>query len=119
MIKTTPAAIVRPPVGPAVCPECLREPCTCTRAAATGTKPKSQREPIRVSYRRTHKGSGITLIERLPMHPAGKEELLKSLKKRLGVGGTCKQGILELQGDHRTMVKKELEAIGFKVRVPG
>jgi translation initiation factor 1 len=50
------------------------------------------------------------------MHPAGKEELLRKLKKRLGVGGTVKLGALELQGDRRDAVEAELKAAGYKVK---
>ena len=58
-------------------------------AAKERGKPR-QAEPVRVSFRRGHKGSGMTIIERLRIHPAGKDELLKKFKKRLGVGGTVK-----------------------------
>ena len=78
-------------------------------------KPK-QAEPVRVSFRRAHKGSGMTLVERLQIHPAGKEELLRKFKKKLGVGGTVKFGVLEIQGDHRDMVGTELVALGYKVK---
>jgi translation initiation factor 1 len=78
-------------------------------------KPK-QAEPVRVSFRRGQKGSGMTLIERLQMHPAGKEELLKKFKKKLGVGGTVKLGALEIQGDHKDLVETELKALGYKVK---
>ena len=78
-------------------------------------KPK-QAEPVRISFRRGHKGSGMTFIERLQMHPAGKEELLKKFKKKLGVGGTVKLGALEIQGDRRDAVETELKALGYKVK---
>ncbi|MBI4056152.1 MAG: stress response translation initiation inhibitor YciH [Elusimicrobia bacterium] len=81
-------------------------------------KPKTpkQTEPVRISFRTGHKGSGMTLIEKLPMHPEGKEDLLRKFKKRLGVGGTVKFGQLEIQGDHRDFVEMELKALGFVVR---
>jgi len=90
------------------CPACGKSPCACS-----GVR---QNEPVRLSFRRGHKGSGITLIERLQMHPAGKEELLKKFKKRLGVGGAVKLGALELQGDQRDFAEAELKAAGYKVR---
>ena len=58
----------------------------------------------------------MTIIDRLRIHPEGKEELLKKFKKRLGVGGTVKMGMLELQGDHRDFVEGELVSSGYKVR---
>ncbi len=94
------------------CPVCGKSHCACNSPSG---KPR-QTEPVRVSFRRGHKGSGLTLIEKLQMHPAGKEELLKKLKKKLGVGGTVKLGALELQGDHRDAVETELKTMGYKVK---
>lgn len=102
------------PSGPVVCKQCGKTPCECP---AGMNKPRTQTEPVRVSFKRGSRGSGLTLVEKLPMHPQGKEDLLKKFKKRLGVGGTVKLGMLELQGDHRETVKAELEAAGYKVRV--
>ena len=99
-----------PDGGSETCPACGAFPCECA------SQKKRQAEPVRISFRKGHKGSGLTLIERLQMHPAGKEELLKDLKKRLGVGGTVKFGVLELQGDQRDSVEARLKASGYKVR---
>lgn len=72
---------------------------------------------MRLSFRRTGKGSGVTLIEKLQMHPAGKEELVAKFKKKFGVGGTVKFGVLEIQGDRRTQLGAELSAMGYKVKI--
>lgn len=58
----------------------------------------------------------MTLVERLPLHPQGKEELLKRIKKALGCGGTVKEGRLEIQGDKKDRVRELLEREGYKVR---
>jgi len=107
------------PDGKVVCPNCGRAPCECPEGLAGAPKRRTQTEPVRISFRKTGKGSGLTLIEKLPMHPAGKEELLKKFKKRLGAGGTVKDGALEIQGDRRNFAKMELEAAGYKVRLIG
>jgi translation initiation factor 1 len=79
----------------------------------------NQNEPVRLSFRRFGKGSGVTIIDRLQMHTAGKEELLAKFQKRLGVGGTVKFGVLELQGDQRDKVEAELASLGYKVKRVG
>lgn len=73
-------------------------------------------EPVRIQFRRGGKGAGVTAVERLNMHPFEKEELLARFKKALGIGGTIKSGVLELQGDCRDRVEAELTALGLKVR---
>jgi translation initiation factor 1 len=73
-------------------------------------------KPVRLSFGRGAKGSGVTRVERLVMHPTLKDQLLAQLKKRLGCGGTIKNGVLEFQGDHREKLEKELSAQGYKIR---
>ncbi len=107
------------PDGKITCPNCGKTPCECAEGLAGELRKRNQTEPVRISFRRTGKGSGLALVARLPMHPAGKEELLRKFKKRLGAGGAVKDGVLELQGDRRDFVKAELEAAGYKVRLLG
>ena len=58
--------------------------------------------PYWVRFEKTGRaGKAVTIIGGLNMHPEGKETLLVTLKKKLGVGGTVKNGQLELQGDQR------------------
>ncbi|MDD5628070.1 MAG: translation initiation factor [Elusimicrobia bacterium] len=75
-----------------------------------------QPEPVRLSFGRGAKGSGVTRVERLVMHPTIKDQLLAQLKKRLGCGGAVKDGVLEFQGDHRAKLEQELLALGYKVK---
>ncbi|MFA6002466.1 MAG: translation initiation factor [Elusimicrobiota bacterium] len=75
-----------------------------------------QPEPLRLSFARNAKGSGVTRVERLIMHPTLKDQLHAQLKRRLGCGGAVKAGALEFQGDHREALARELEARGYKVR---
>ena len=78
-----------------------------------------QPEPVRLSFRRGAKGSGVTRLERLVMHPTHKEQMLSRLKKHLGCGGTLKDGVFEFQGDHRDKLEKQLSAEGYKVKRVG
>jgi len=97
---------------PRYCTACGKSPCVCADASA---RPK-QPEPVRLSFVRGAKGSGVTKVERMILHPTLKEQLLKRLKRRLGCGGTVQDGNLELQGDHRDLVEAELKKEGFPVR---
>ncbi len=84
-------------------------------------KPNTPRqpEPVRLSFLRGAKGSGVTRLERLVMHPTHKDELLGKLKKKLGCGGTLKDGNFEFQGDHRDKLEAIMLADGYKVKRVG
>lgn len=101
---------------PAFCPACRRSPCCCADPKALK---KRQPEPLRLSFVRSAKGSGVTKVERLMMHPTLKEQLLSRLKKRLACGGAVKEGALEFQGDHRDFLEAELKNEGYQVRRVG
>ncbi len=111
------------------CPKCERTPCTCAVPAPPSNAPTCgepgrttlrlsdrQAEPLRLSFARGAKGSGVTRIDRLAANPQHKEDLLKSLKRLLGCGGAVKDGVLEIQGDHRDRIENELVALGYRVR---
>ena len=73
-----------------------------------------QPEPVRLAFQRGAKGSGVTRVERLVMHPTHKDAMLGRLKKALGCGGTLKEGTFEFQGDHRYKLEKIYLAEGNK-----
>jgi translation initiation factor 1 len=41
------------------------------------------------------------------------------LKRLCGVGGTVKDGVVEIQGDHRERVAERLRALGHTVKLAG
>jgi len=65
------------------------------------------------------KGKGVTTLTGIPRPEAELKTLLKQLKKVCGTGGSVKDGVLEIQGDHRDRLKAELEKQGFKVKLAG
>jgi translation initiation factor 1 len=73
----------------------------------TGARVRVKRE---VAGRR---GKGVTTIYDLPLDDAGLRALAGRLKKRCGVGGSAKHGVIELQGDHRDVVVEVLRAEGY------
>jgi len=75
-----------------------------------------------VRLRREVKGRGggtVIVISGVPLADAELKELAGSLKKRCGCGGTTKDGVIEIQGDHRELLLKELQARGFRVKLAG
>ncbi|MCM2129363.1 translation initiation factor [Larsenimonas rhizosphaerae] len=66
------------------------------------------------------KGKGVTTISGVPLPMAELRTLTQALKKRCGSGGTLtRQGMIEIQGDHREALKAELEKRGFTVKLAG
>jgi translation initiation factor 1 len=65
------------------------------------------------------KGKGVSLIVGLPLENAGLKELAKKLKQKCGTGGTVKKGVVEIQGDHRDFLVKELIKLGYKAKKAG
>jgi translation initiation factor 1 len=61
------------------------------------------------------RGKGVTTVYDLPLDDAGLRDLAGRLKKRCGVGGSAKNGVIELQGDHRDVVVEVLRAEGYDV----
>jgi translation initiation factor 1 len=80
---------------------------------APGGRVKVRRE---VAGRR---GKAVTTVSNVPLDDAGLRELAGRLKKRCGVGGSAKDGVIELQGDHRTVVVELLRAEGYDVVLAG
>jgi translation initiation factor 1 len=83
------------------------------RAAIPGGRVKVRRE---VAGRR---GKAVTTVADVPLDDAGLRALAGRLKKRCGVGGSTKDGVIELQGDHRTVVVEMLRAEGYDAVLAG
>ncbi len=69
-------------------------------------------------FRESRKGNGVTLIKGLPA-TMDLKSLAKELKKKLGVGGSIKEGVIEIQTDKREKIKELFEKQGFKVKIAG
>jgi translation initiation factor 1 len=89
-----------------------RDPQLEARIAARG-RVKVRRE---TSGRR---GKAVTTVADVPLDDAGLNELAGRLKKRCGVGGAVKDGVIELQGDHRDAVLEVLRAEGYDAVLAG
>ncbi|MDO8210380.1 translation initiation factor [Conexibacter sp. CPCC 206217] len=76
----------------------------------------------RVKVRREtsgRRGKTVTTITNVPLNDEGLRELAGRLKKRCGVGGSAKDGVIELQGDHRDAVMDVLRADGYDAVLAG
>jgi translation initiation factor 1 len=99
-----------------VCRKCGRAVCACGRAATPTRAPGTVRVGRETKGR---KGAGVTVVTGLDMTEAQLRDLLSACKKRLGCGGTLRDGVLEFQGEHRDALLAHLESLGIKARRAG
>ncbi len=77
--------------------------------------PDKQRLFIRLDTKQ-RAGKAVTLVERFVGTTADLEELGKKLKSHCGSGGSVKDGIILVQGDHREKLKNYLQKLGYKLK---
>lgn len=65
------------------------------------------------------RGKAVTTVSDIPLSEAEIKQLGNDLKRRCGVGGTAKNGVIELQGDHREKVLEFLKAAGYDAVAAG
>ncbi|PKE31081.1 stress response translation initiation inhibitor YciH [Rahnella sp. AA] len=65
------------------------------------------------------KGKGVCLIAGVDLDDVALDKLAAELKKKCGCGGSVKEGVIEIQGDKRDLLKQLLEAKGMKVKLAG
>lgn len=102
-----------------LCPGC-REPVDDCRCRTS--RPKQPAPDGIVRLHRESKGRGgkaVTLIRGLPLDEAALKTMAKRLKQRCGVGGAVKDGVVEIQGDQREILKTLLSDEGYSVRIAG
>jgi len=64
-------------------------------------------------------GKGVTLVRGLDLEPVALAAWGKKLKAACGSGGTVKDGVIEVQGDHCERVIEALQREGFVVKRAG
>jgi translation initiation factor 1 len=101
-----------------MCPGC-RQPvadCVCGQPA---TAPAGD-GIVRVSREtKGRAGKGVTLVKGLAVDAAALTALAKQLKAACGSGGTVKDGVIEVQGDHAERVIEHLKKQGWAVKRAG
>lgn len=90
-----------------ICPKCglPKELCICETLA-------KEKEVIKVFNVKRRYGKVTTIVQGLSKDVDAKK-VLKELKTKLACGGTLKDGVIELQGDHKSKVRPILIKLGF------
>ena len=105
-----------------ICPGCHKpvRKCNCRLVQDKGNPRQIVDPSIRISREsKGRKGKGVTLISGSEMNEADLKILAKKLKALCGSGGTVKNGVIEIQGDHRGQIKQELDRQFKNVKLAG
>ena len=101
-----------------LCPNCRRavRECVCPKGAPGAAKPAAVRVGRETKGRA---GRGVTTVSGLPLAQADLVDLAAKLKKRCGSGGTLRDGVIEIQGEHRDVIVAELLKLGWAAKKSG
>jgi translation initiation factor 1 len=98
------------------CPTCRNAlaQCSCKQAAQANKVGDGQ---VRVSLQTKGRGGkSVTVIKGLPLDVIALAALGKQLRTACGSGGTVKDGVIEIQGDHCDKMVETLKGLGHSVK---
>ncbi len=110
-----------------ICPECGRPvsqcPCKRNRNRRADKQPPAghPRDGVIRVQRETkgRKGKTVTVVYGVPLESKALQEFAQKLKRCCGAGGTIKEGVVEIQGDHRQAVLDEIRKQGYTAKITG
>lgn len=98
------------------CLKCGKHPCSCPKAQDM----VASEHTLKIRLEKNGRGGKtVTVVFELSENEAYFKELEKKLKALCGTGGSMKNKMIEIQGDHREKIKTYLEKLGFKVKLAG
>ncbi len=87
-------------------------------ASVTSMPPQQQTAYLH----RESKGRGgktVSLVKNLALSEKELKALAKNIKRACGTGGTIRNGVIEIQGEHRQKIADVLQKLGYKVKIAG
>ena len=98
--------------GKTFCPDCEKKIAMCI--CSVGTENNKYSGPILIEKQTSGKrGKPVNVIKNIPLQKADLKKLAKELKKNLGVGGSCIDGEIIIQGSHKDRLIELLRRKGF------
>ena len=100
-----------------MCPDCRKPTASCV--CKVKALPESD-GVVRVSLQTKGRGGkSVTLVKGLPLDTAALAVLGKQFRSACGSGGTVKDGVVEVQGDHVATVMATLQKHSYNVKRAG
>jgi len=102
-----------------MCPACGKPVASCACKKQQKAAP-SAASVVRVGREtKGRKGKGVTVVTGVPLSGDALDALGSQLKRLCGSGGTVRDGVIEIQGDHRDLLVAELAKRGWTVKRSG
>jgi translation initiation factor 1 len=105
-----------------ICPSCQKHVSECT------CKKEKSKFPTNIKYDgiirvqrevKGRKGKTVTTVSAFQLADDELKNLAAQLKRHCGTGGSVKDGVIIIQGDHRDTLVTELINRGFKAKIAG
>jgi len=105
-----------------ICPSCQNPAveCTCKKKKSGFQTNEKYDGIIRVQREvKGRKGKTVTTVSAFQLADDELKNLAAQLKSHCGTGGSVKEGVIIMQGDHRDTLITELKNLGFKAKIAG
>ena len=105
-----------------ICPSCQKpvSKCSCKKINSKSQVNIKLDGIIRVQREgKGRKGKTVTTISGFQLDDDELKDLATQLKRRCGTGGSVKDGVIIIQGNHRETLIAELKNRGFKAKIAG
>ena len=105
-----------------ICPSCQKpvSECTCKKKKSRSQTKIKIDCIIRIQREvKGRKGKTVTIVSGFQINADELKILATQLKRRCGTGGSVKDGVIIIQGDHRDTLIAELKNRGFKAKIAG
>jgi translation initiation factor 1 len=103
---------------PPKCDRCgmLERECTCAPAVVEKKAIPPELQTARLKLEKRPKGKHVTTVSGLDPEGNDLSALAARLKGMCGTGGTVKDGVIELQGDHLVAAERALRELAYKTK---
>lgn len=102
-----------------MCPECRRVLAQCVCKAMAKARPAGDGVARVTRETKGRGGKSVTIVKGLALDPVALALLGKQMRTACGSGGTVKDGMIEIQGDHCERVIEELKKAGHSAKRAG